>query len=201
MFFVQLSNFGAGVSTLSIWGPTFFRVSFGFSNQIASIITFCFGICCSLRVFFGPIFDRISIFQTHLLGFFSVLLQGSLIFAMAFVPDVGGNIALWMISGTVYGLGNSALFYVLGFHEPRAQAGSVAIASSGIIGGAIFPAFFGPIVSLFPPEDVAYATRFCLVLPACVCVVCSFVFLLLLIPKHEDGVKIKRDPTFLVLKQ
>lgn len=79
LFWLQFSTFGAGVSSLSIWGPTFFRLSFGTTNQIAAIITFCFGICCSLRVFFGPIFDRISLLNSRLLGFFSSLLQGELL--------------------------------------------------------------------------------------------------------------------------
>lgn len=29
LFVCQFSTFGAGVSSLSIWGPTFFRVAFG----------------------------------------------------------------------------------------------------------------------------------------------------------------------------
>lgn len=233
LFVVQFSTFGGGVSSLSIWGPTFFRVSFGTSNSTAAIITFAFGICCSIRVFFGPIFDRISVLNGHLLGFFSALVQGLIVVAIAFVPDFGGNIgepfpfaglrnqlflivvgaALWMISGIFYGFANTALFFLLGIHEPRAQSGAIGIASSGIIGGenffflrflafslflgAVFSALFGPIVSSFPPDQVAFATRFCLVLPGAFCCVASFAFLLLLIPKREEESKRPiREQTF-----
>ncbi len=199
LFVLQLSTFGAGVSSLSIWGPTYFRVSFGMTNQIAAVITFCFGICCSVRVLFGPIFDKLSIRNSHLLGFVSALAQGGLIFGAAFCGNFAGNIVLWMASGISYGLANTCLFFLVNVHEPRAQTGAIGLVSSGIIGGAIFSACFGPIVSSFPPSEAAYAVRVCLVLPAAVCCLAAFGFLLLLIPPRQVQRKMARAATFVVI--
>jgi NNP family nitrate/nitrite transporter-like MFS transporter len=199
LFGLQFSTFGAGVSSLAIWGPTYFRVSFGMTNQLAAVITFCFGICCSVRVLFGPIFDRLSVRNSHLLGFASALIQGGLVFGAAFCGSFEANVFLWMISGIFYGLANTALFYLVNVHEPRAQTGAIGLVSSGIIGGAVISACFGPIVSSFPASDAAFAVRFCLVLPAAVCCVGAFGFLLLLIPARPVPRKMNRAATFAVI--
>lgn len=199
LFFLQLSTFGAGNMSLAIWGPTYFRVGFGLPNTLAGIITFCFGLCCSGRVFFGRVCD---LYDNHWMGFFSSLAQGALLYGVAFPPSssssdsttnsfffsplsLGVSISCLLMSGLVYGLANSCLFTLINTHEPRAPSGAVGIVSSGIIGGAIFSASYGPLVASYAPQDVAYATRLVVVIPATICCAFSFLFLLL---KYLGGV-------------
>lgn len=75
-------------------------------------------------------------------------------------------------------------------------------AMSNPFSGAVISACFGPIVSSFPPDQAAFATRFCLVLPGSFCIVTSVAYLLLLIPRREDGLKIvAREQTFVNFKK
>lgn len=123
----------------------------------------------------------------------SKLIKEHFRYGVAFCGILWANILLLMISGIFYGVANACLYGIVNVHEPEAQTGAVAITSSGLIGGSVFSLIYGPIVASFPAADLAYASRFVVVIPAAVLTVVSFAFLLLKFVPPPARVRFKRE--------
>lgn len=143
-----LTNLGFSIFSTTI---TAYSVSLGASLQVAGVVASAFSIAALLiRPFAGAIFDRSDKKKVF---FFSSFLFGAIIFAYAFVKQIGFLIVLRVLHGILFGVNTTVMMALTGTFLPKDRVGEGMgyFSASMLLGQAI-----GPTLGVAIQEKLGY---------------------------------------------
>jgi len=172
-----LTNLGFSIFSTTI---TAYSVSLGASLQVAGIVASAFSVAALIiRPFAGAIFDRSDKKKVF---FFSSFLFGAIIFAYAFVKQIGFLIVLRVLHGILFGVNTTVMMALTGTFLPKDRVGEGMgyFSASMLLGQAI-----GPTLGVAIQEKLGYMGMYSIIALA----ICIPAILIWFLPIVNDNSK------------